>query len=61
VPTISVVVNFGDDIQVTRAQRYKQPWRIGIESLEEDDKNTTHILKSLVVDLQSAVMLDVTY
>jgi thiamine biosynthesis lipoprotein ApbE len=54
-------VNFGDDIQVTRARRYKQPWQIGIESLEEDDKNTTHILKSLVVDLQSAVMLDVTY
>ena len=60
-PIISVVVNFGDDIQVTRARSYKQPWQIGIESLEEDDKNTTHILKSLVVDLPSVVMLDVTY
>jgi thiamine biosynthesis lipoprotein len=44
-PTISVVVNFGGDIQVTRPRHNKQPWHIGIESPEDDDKNTTTILK----------------
>jgi thiamine biosynthesis lipoprotein len=44
-PSISVVVNFGGDIQVTRARHNKQPWHIGIENPEGDDKNTTTILK----------------
>ena len=44
-PTTSVVVNFGGDIQVTRARQLKQPWHIGIESPEESDKSTTNILK----------------
>ena len=43
-PSKSVVVNFGGDIQVTRARSNKQPWHIGIESLE-NDKNATNILK----------------
>ena len=44
-PSISVVVNFGGDIQVTQARHNKQPWSIGIESPEVGDKNDTHILK----------------
>jgi thiamine biosynthesis lipoprotein len=44
-PITSVVVNFGGDIQVTRARQLKQPWHIGIESPEESDKSTTNILK----------------
>lgn len=47
-PAISVVVNFGGDIQVTRPRQNKQSWHIGIESPEGDegaDKNTTNILK----------------
>jgi thiamine biosynthesis lipoprotein len=43
--TTSVVVNFGGDIQVTRARHNKQPWHIGIESPDESDKSTTNILK----------------
>jgi len=41
----SVVVNFGGDIQVTRPRQNRQPWHIGIESPEDDDKNATNILK----------------
>lgn len=44
-PTTSVVVNFGGDIQVTRPRHNKQPWHIGIESPEADDKNATKVLK----------------
>jgi thiamine biosynthesis lipoprotein len=44
-PTLSVVVNFGGDIQVTRPRYNKQPWHIGIESPEDDDKNATKVLK----------------
>jgi thiamine biosynthesis lipoprotein len=44
-PKTSVVVNFGGDIQVTRARHTTQPWYIGIESPQGDDKNTTHTLK----------------
>lgn len=43
-PNTSVVVNFGGDIQVTRARQNKQPWYIGIESIK-NDQNTTNILK----------------
>jgi thiamine biosynthesis lipoprotein len=42
-PAISVLVNFGGDIQVTKARHNNQPWHIGIESLE--DTKTTRILK----------------
>ena len=41
--TTSVVVNFGGDIQVTRARNNNQPWHIGIESPE--DAEATKILK----------------
>lgn len=44
-PTISVVVNFGGDIQVTRPRQNKQSWHIGIESPEDESKKTTHTLK----------------
>ena len=44
-PTTSVVVNFGGDIQVTHPRHNKRPWHIGIESPEDNDKNTTRILK----------------
>jgi thiamine biosynthesis lipoprotein len=43
-PLISVVVNFGGDLQVTCPRHNKQPWHIGIES-PEGDKHSTHILK----------------
>ncbi|WP_299075127.1 FAD:protein FMN transferase [uncultured Paraglaciecola sp.] len=42
--TTSVVVNFGGDIQVTRARHNQQPWHIGIES-PGDDKHSSNILK----------------
>tara|TARA_R110002153_G_scaffold32537_6_gene98474 strand:- start:20 stop:913 length:894 start_codon:yes stop_codon:yes gene_type:complete len=42
-PTTSVVVNFGGDIQVTRARHNKQPWYIGIESPENAE--ATKVLK----------------
>jgi thiamine biosynthesis lipoprotein len=42
-PTTSVVVNFGGDIQVTKARHNNKPWHIGIESPE--DAKTTKILK----------------
>nr|WP_052151569.1 FAD:protein FMN transferase [Paraglaciecola arctica] len=41
--TTSVVVNFGGDIQVTRARHNKQPWYIGIESPENAE--ATKVLK----------------
>jgi thiamine biosynthesis lipoprotein len=41
--TTSVVVNFGGDIQVTRARNNNQLWHIGIESPE--DAEATKILK----------------
>jgi thiamine biosynthesis lipoprotein len=44
-PLTSVVVNFGGDIQVTRARNNHQPWHIGIESPDVDNNNSTHILK----------------
>jgi thiamine biosynthesis lipoprotein len=44
-PKTSVVVNFGGDIQVTRARHNTQPWHIGIESPEDESKNTIHTLK----------------
>lgn len=44
-PTTSIVVNFGGDIQVTRARANNQPWHIGIESPENVDKNTPKILE----------------
>jgi thiamine biosynthesis lipoprotein len=44
-PKTSVVVNFGGDIQVTRARHNAQPWYIGIESPEDEGENTTHTLK----------------
>lgn len=34
-PTTSVVINFGGDIQVTRARNNNQAWLIGIESPED--------------------------
>jgi thiamine biosynthesis lipoprotein len=43
--TTSVVVNFGGDIQVTRARHCKQPWDIGIENPDESVKSTTNLLK----------------
>jgi thiamine biosynthesis lipoprotein len=44
--TTSVVVNFGGDIHVTRLRHNKQPWHVGIESPEDDDKNTTHTINT---------------
>lgn len=44
-PRISVVVNFGGDIQVTRPRHKNRPWHIGIESPEDDDKNASKVLK----------------
>jgi thiamine biosynthesis lipoprotein len=41
--TTSVVVNFGGDIQMTRARLNKQPWHIGIESPKDED--TSKVLK----------------
>ena len=43
-PTVSVLVNFGGDIQVTRQRKNKQPWHIGIESLD-NNKDATQVLK----------------
>ena len=34
-PDISVVVNFGGDIQVTQSRKNQQSWHIGIESLHD--------------------------
>tara|TARA_R110000868_G_scaffold399573_4_gene673403 strand:+ start:91 stop:981 length:891 start_codon:yes stop_codon:yes gene_type:complete len=42
-PRISVVVNFGGDIQVTRPRHKNRPWHIGIESPE--DAEATKVLK----------------
>lgn len=36
-PNTSVVVNFGGDIQVTKARQDQQAWMIGIESIEEHE------------------------
>lgn len=43
-PAVSVVVNFGGDIQVTRPRNKNQFWHIGIESLE-GEKLTAQILR----------------
>tara|TARA_R110002167_G_scaffold20405_6_gene74640 strand:- start:1942 stop:2859 length:918 start_codon:yes stop_codon:yes gene_type:complete len=36
-PKLSVVVNFGGDIQVTCPRKHEQYWHIGIESLQGED------------------------
>ncbi|WP_088329248.1 FAD:protein FMN transferase [Lacimicrobium sp. SS2-24] len=38
VPHCSMLVNFGGDIQVTRARRNKQCWHIGIENPDSDGR-----------------------
>jgi thiamine biosynthesis lipoprotein len=43
-PDISIVVNFGGDIQVTQPRKQKQDWHIGIESLK-DQRVAINILK----------------
>ncbi|MFQ3237259.1 MAG: thiamine biosynthesis lipoprotein [Paraglaciecola sp.] len=43
-PSVSVVVNFGGDIQVTRPRSNNQFWHIRLESLK-DDNITAHIIK----------------
>jgi thiamine biosynthesis lipoprotein len=43
-PKVSVVVNFGGDIQVTRPRNNNQFWHIGIESLK-DEHLTAQIIK----------------
>lgn len=43
-PNLSVVINFGGDIQVTQPRKNKQPWNIAIES-PEANKATTKILQ----------------
>jgi thiamine biosynthesis lipoprotein len=35
-PDISIVVNFGGDIQVSQARKHNQDWHIGIESLHAE-------------------------
>lgn len=42
-PKISVVVNFGGDIQVTRPRQNKQPWLIGIEN--SGDEGASKVLQ----------------
>ncbi|MBC3767517.1 FAD:protein FMN transferase [Neptunicella marina] len=37
-PTISILINFGGDIQITRARDGQQPWVIGIENPLNQDK-----------------------
>lgn len=43
-PDISIVVNFGGDIQVTQPRMHRQDWHIGIESLK-DQQVAINILK----------------
>lgn len=43
-PALSIVVNFGGDIQVTQARKQQQYWHIGIESLKGEHL-TAQILK----------------
>jgi FAD:protein FMN transferase len=42
-PGLSCLVNFGGDVAVKHSRRNGQPWRVGIEQLEQTDAST-HII-----------------